>query len=490
MEFANLPARRRDRGGEEAEPNSDQSSALDDARDVSRDAAMSPNDGENLDATSRASSGETPRARDANARDDATRGKDTLSGRGSTARGRWRAVTARARAWATAVGPAVAARVGRAIARAKREFREQFPSDEEWARAIDEAREVAAYEEATRARRAVGETAETREGVDSCVDLASVVEKVSVRVEDVETEETGAGRDAVDVGQDDDDDDDDDDRAVGKRAKGDDELEVDAPSTPPRDEVSSSRAFESPVRVHAIDADASPESRPETPAGDDDSIASPSFDENDYVFDESEDEEEDIACVCVEPSIVVVPEALMRDRGALPDVDAVSFVPPKRAHARTRLTGDVVKAATRREYWRNARRGARASPSRRFVVRASAPSTPSPSPEPKPGAASPRAELDAVAEDVDVVVTGDTPPWSFKRIDRETRELAKTARTLLDWTTGAGDAPPDFLSALTADVDASVAKLALANEWFDVTDAGDIVLALTPSDVAAADKRD
>ena len=132
----------------------------------------------------------------------------------------------------------------------------------------------------------------------------------------------------------------------------------------------------------------------------------------------------------------------------------------------------------------------RASPSRRFVVRASAPSSPSPLPEPKLDASSPRAELDAVVEDVDVVVTGDTPPWSFKRIDRETRELAKTARTLLDWTTGAGDAPPDFLSALTADVDASVAKLALANEWFDVTDAGDIVLALTPSDVAAADKRD
>lgn len=448
---------------------------------------MSSTDGENLDAASRASSGATARARDADARDDSTRGKDTLRCGGSTARGRWRAVTARARAWATAVGPVVAARVGRAIARAKREFREQFPSDEEWARAIDEAREVAAYEEATRARRAVGEKAETREGVHSSVDLASLVETASVRVEDVETEPTGAGRDAVDVGRDDDD----DDRAVGKRAKGDDELEVDAPSTPPRDDASSSRAFESPVRVCAIDADASPESRPETPARDDDSVASPSFDENDYVFDdEDEDEEDDIACVCVEPSFVVVPEALMRDRGALPDVDAVSFVPPKRAHARTRLTGDVVKASTRREYWRNARRGARASPSRRFVVRASAPSTPSPSPEPKPGASSPRAELDAVAEDVDVVVTGDTPPWSFKRIDRETREFATTARTLLDWTTGAADAPPDFLSALTADVDASVAKLALANEWFDVTDAGDIVLALTPSDVAAADKRD
>jgi len=405
-------------------------------------------------------------------------------------RGRWRAVTARARAWATAVGPAVAARVGRAIARAKREFREQFPSDEEWARAIDEAREVAAYEEATRARRAVGETAKTRGGMDSSVDLASVVETASVGVEDVETEATGAGRDAVDVGRDDvGRDDDDDDRAVRKLANGDDEREVDAPSTPPRDDTSSSRAFESPVRVRAIDMDASPESRLATPARDDDSVASPSFDENDYVFDD-EDENENIACVCVEPSIVVVPEALVRDRGALPDVDAVSFVPPKRAHARTRLTGDVVKASSRREYWRNARRGVRASPSRRFVVRASAPSSPSPLPEPKPGASSPRAELDAVAEDVDVVVTGDTPPWSFKRIDRETRELAKTARTLLDWTTGAADAPPDFLSALTADVDASVAKLALANEWFDVTDAGDIVLALTPSDVAAADKRD
>ena len=68
----------------------------------------------------------------------------------------------------------------------------------------------------------------------------------------------------------------------------------------------------------------------------------------------------------------------------------------------------------------------------------------------------------------------------------------KTARTLLEWTTGAVDAPPDFVSAFafTADVDATSTKLALADEWFDVTDAGDIVLALTPSDVLAAEKRD
>ena len=44
--------------------------------------------------------------------------------------------------------------------------------------------------------------------------------------------------------------------------------------------------------------------------------------------------------------------------------------------------------------------------------------------------------------------------------------------------------------AFTADVDATSTKLALADEWFDVTDAGDIVLALTPSDVLAAEKRD
>ena len=404
---------------------------------------------------------------------------------------RWRAVTA----WARRVRPVVVARVVSALAFAKREFREQFPSDEEWARAVDEAREVAAFEEAMNAARR-GEIA-VRAGDDGVVDasvaliVSSASETVSRRAESVGTEAADAGR-AVDV----------ESKRVeaGERDAG----EVDAPSTPTRDDsMSSSRAaLESPVKVRAVDADAATAEspRPETPARDDDAVASPSFDENDTVFD---DEEENIACVCVEPSVLVVPEALMRDRGALPDVDAVSFVPPERTDARTRLTGDVVKASPRRAYWRNTRRGARASPSRRFVVRASAPSTPSPRPKPKPRASTPRAEIadadadvaNATATDADTtddIITGHTPPWSFKRIDRETREFAKTARTLLEWTTGAVDAPPDFVSAFafTADVDATTKKLALADEWFDVTDAGDIVLALTPSDVLAAEKRD
>ena len=180
------------------------------------------------------------------------------------------------------------------------------------------------------------------------------------------------------------------------------------------------------MKVRAVDADAATAEspRPETPARDDDDVASRSFDETDYVFD---DEEENIACVCVEPSVLVVPEALMRDRGALPDADA-----------------DVANATA------------------------------------------------TGAGTTDDIITGHTPPWSFKRIDRETREFAKTARTLLEWTTGAVDAPPDFVSAFafTADVDATTTKLSLADEWFDVTDAGDIVLALTPSDVVAAEKRD
>ena len=400
-------------------------------------------------------------------------------------------------AWARRVRPVVVARVASALAFAKREFREQFPSDEEWARAVDEAREVAAFEEAMHAARR-GEIA-VRAGGDGVVDasvaliVSSASETVSRRAESVGTEAADAGR-AVDV----------ESKRVeaGERDAG----EVDAPSTPTRDDsMSSSRAaLESPVKVRAVDADAATAEspRPETPARDDDDVASPSFDENDYVFDDDEDEEENIACVCVEPSVLVVPEALMRDRGALPDVDAVSFVPPERTDARTRLTGDVVKASPRRAYWRNTRRGARASPSRRFVVRASAPSTPSPRPKPKPRAATPRAEIDADddvanatatdADTTDDIITGHTPPWSFKRIDRETREFAKTARTLLEWTTGAVDAPPDFVSAFafTADVDATSTKLALADEWFDVTDAGDIVLALTPSDVVAAEKRD
>ena len=401
-------------------------------------------------------------------------------------------------AWARRVRPVVVARVASALAFAKREFREQFPSDEEWARAVDEAREVAAFEEATNAARR-GEIA-VRAGGDGVVDasvaliVSSASETVSRRAESVGTEAADAGR-AVDV----------ESKRVeaGERDAG----GVDAPSTPTRDDsMSSSRAaLESPVKVRAVDADAATAEspRPETPARDDDAVASPSFDENDYVFDDDEDEEENIACVCVEPSVLVVPEALMRDRGALPDVDAVSFVPPERTDARTRLTGDVVKASPRRAYWRNTRRGARASPSRRFVVRASAPSTPTSRPKPKPRASTPRAEIADADADVanttatgagttDDIITGHTPPWSFKRIDRETREFAKTARTLLEWTTGAVDAPPDFVSAFafTADVDATSTKLALADEWFDVTDAGDIVLALTPSDVLAAEKRD
>ena len=392
----------------------------------------------------------------------------------------------------------VVARVASALAFAKREFREQFPSDEEWARAVDEAREVAAFEEAMHAARR-GEIA-VRAGGDGVVDasvaliVSSASETVSRRAESVGTEAADAGR-AVDV----------ESKRVeaGERDAG----GVDAPSTPTRDDsMSSSRAaLESPVKVRAVDADAATAEspRPETPARDDDDVASPSFDENDYGFDDDEDEEENIACVCVEPSVLVVPEALMRDRGALPDVDAVSFVPPERTDARTRLTGDVVKASPRRAYWRNTRRGARASPSRRFVVRASAPSTPTSRPKPKPRASTPRAEIADADADVanatatgagttDDIITGHTPPWSFKRIDRETREFAKTARTLLERTTGAVDAPLDFVSAFafTADVDATSTKLALADEWFDVTDAGDIVLALTPSDVLAAEKRD
>ena len=408
---------------------------------------------------------------------------------------RWRAVTA----WARRVRPVVVARVASAVAFAKREFREQFPSDEEWARAVDEAREVAAFEEATNAARR-GEIA-VRAGDDGVVDAgvalidSSASETVSRRAESVGTEAADAGR-AVDG----------ESKRVEARERDAGEV-VDAPSTPTRDDsVSSSRAgLESPVKVRAVDADAATAEspRPETPARDDDAVASPSFDENDYVFDDDDEEEENIACVCVEPSVLVVPEALMRDRGALPDVDAVSFVPPERTDARTRLTGDVVKASPRRAYWRNTRRGARASPSRRFVVRASAPSTPSTRPKPKPRASTPRAEIadadadvaNATATDADTtddIITGHTPPWSFKRIDRKTREFAKTARTLLEWTTGAVDAPPDFVSAFafTADVDATSTKLALADEWFDVTDAGDIVLALTPSDVLAAEKRD
>ena len=96
----------------------------------------------------------------------------------------------------------VVARVASALAFAKREFREQFPSDEEWARAVDEAREVAAFEEAMHAARR-GEIA-VRAGGDGVVDasvaliVSSASETVSRRAESVGTEAADAGR-AVDV---------------------------------------------------------------------------------------------------------------------------------------------------------------------------------------------------------------------------------------------------------------------------------------------------
>ena len=111
---------------------------------------------------------------------------------------RWRAVTA----WARRVRPVVVARVASALAFAKREFREQFPSDEEWARAVDEAREVVAFEEATNAAR-LGEIA-VRAGDEGVVDagvaliVSSPSETVSRRAESVGTEAADAGR-AVDV---------------------------------------------------------------------------------------------------------------------------------------------------------------------------------------------------------------------------------------------------------------------------------------------------
>ena len=92
----------------------------------------------------------------------------------------------------------VVARVASAVAFAKREFREQFPSDEEWARAVDEAREVAAFEEATNAARR-GEIA-VRAGDDGVVDAgvalidSSASETVSRRAESVGTEAADAGR--------------------------------------------------------------------------------------------------------------------------------------------------------------------------------------------------------------------------------------------------------------------------------------------------------
>jgi hypothetical protein len=68
----------------------------------------------------------------------------------------------------------------------------------------------------------------------------------------------------------------------------------------------------------------------------------------------------------------------------------------------------------------------------------------------------------------------DTPPWYQKRFDRETRELAKSARSLLDWAASAtseflADGTPTLAPAHAATTHAGklVQKTSYEPTWID-----------------------
>ena len=159
--------------------------------------------------------------------------------------------------------------------------------------------------------------------------------------------------------------------------------------------------------------------------------ASTSYDENDYVFDEEDGDDHGTD----EHRVVVVPRALALD-GALPQSNTVSFVPPPKATRALKLTGKVIDSSKANTFWAGARSRTEFDFSRDAPVVRVTPSSPA-SPE-CPIPSPPHAEKTAHAE---------TPPWYLKRLDRESRELAKTARTLIDWTT-------DLFDVSAADADA------------------------------------
>ena len=194
--------------------------------------------------------------------------------------------------------------------------------------------------------------------------------------------------------------------------------------------------------------------------------ASTSYDENDYVFDEEDGDDHGTD----EHRVVVVPRALGLD-GALPQSNTVSFVPPPKA---LKLTGKVIDSSKANTFWAGARSRTGFDFSRDAPVVRVTPSSPA-SPE-CPIPSPPHAEKTAHAE---------TPPWYLKRLDRESRELAKTARTLIDWTTDLFDvsAPdadaPTTESHLDADVTVN-SKTKMENVWINVGEC-DLVIAVPSS---------
>jgi len=282
----------------------------------------------------------------------------------------------------------------RAVARLKREWAEQFPSDDVWAAEMDRLDELAAFEAES-----------LREALDAAEASTS---EVALGVDAGEVDDAAAAAEALTLVASDDDDDASRECAVLDAQLSGDEHDDDDPDV-----------LCTPAKSTA------------------------SFDETDYVYDVVDDDEAEDAEIKLsagEHRVIVMPKAVVLQEGVLPHSDAVSFVAPK----------DERKPRT---FWRNdvARR-------RDIVPVVRAPLSPI-SPE------APIPERSTTSTGDKVTTHPDTPPWYQKRFDRETRELAKSARTLLDWAAGTPTLAPAH--AATTHAGKLVQKTSFEPTWID-----------------------
>jgi len=347
-------------------------------------------------------------------------------------------VRTRVGARARAIRPWLVARAAAVASRVRREFEEQFPSDEAWLARMEELDELAAFEaamaleeEAANARRAAAEivAVDAKEMIDQ-LENVDEEDKANVGRTDVDVLErldsVVARLDAIAL-----DDDDDIDDVVD-------------------DEAETSTSYDATDAIDVV-VSASPERV----------LLSPVFDEADYVYETSPEGDH---------RVVVVPEALVLD-GSVPQSSTVSFVAPKK------LTGKVLEKSKASAYWAGVRRNRDEFSAQPLVIRA----RPSPPVSPECPIPSPVATQTKVAY-------AETPPWYMKRLDRESRELAKTARTILDWTTEAAKEIL-FEDSGANDGDATQ-KTKLDHKWFDTGEC-DLVVGVPCCETIALDaKRD
>lgn len=324
------------------------------------------------------------------------------------------AVATRAGVGVTRARAAVGARARRVGAMAKRFAVEQFPPDAAWIEHADRVRELAAYEAA------FGVESDAMACVPSSASVEGRIDAVCARVDALvlESPATVSG-----VGTSEDDDEDERDEEDGASDAVADDATV--------------------IVLEAVDDDDDDDE-----GVDADRIAStamcssssPSFDERDVVF-ETTPERDDAPR---EHRVVVVPKMLILD-DTLPQSNTVSFVPPREAASR-KLTGKITKASA---YWRNVR-GGNDDIDRPIVVRFAPPMPLSP----ECATPSPPAVVKTLS------AYPETPPWYVKKFNAETRELQKTARTLIDWTT-------ETFNELCPDLDDFTYTLS----WFDTAEA-------------------